>query len=109
MGVLEGKVVLVTGAGGGIGRSHALACAREGAHIVVNDLGGNRHGEGQNQNMADVVVGEIEALGGEAVANYDSVTDYAGCERMVQAALDRWVRLDVVVNNACILRDRTFA
>ena len=109
MGVLEGKVVLVTGAGGGIGRSHALACAREGAHIVVNDLGGNRHGEGQNQNMADVVVGEIEALGGEAVANYDSVTDYAGCERMVQAALDRWGRLDVVVNNAGILRDRTFA
>jgi len=109
MGVLDGKVVLVTGAGGGIGRCHALACAREGARVVVNDLGGDRHGQGQGASMADKVVGEIEALGGEAVANYDSVTDFAGCERMVQAALDGWGRLDVVVNNAGILRDRTFA
>lgn len=109
MGVLTGLVVLVTGAGGGIGRAHALACAREGAHVVVNDLGGDRHGQGQGAAMADLVVGEIEALGSEAVANYDSVTDFAGCERMVQAALDRWGRLDVVINNAGILRDRTFA
>jgi NAD(P)-dependent dehydrogenase (short-subunit alcohol dehydrogenase family)/acyl dehydratase/putative sterol carrier protein len=109
MGVLEGQVVLVTGAGGGIGRAHALACAREGAHVVVNDLGGDRHGQGQGAAMADLVVAEIEALGGEAVANYDSVTDFEGCERMVQSALDRWGRLDVVVNNAGILRDRTFA
>jgi NAD(P)-dependent dehydrogenase (short-subunit alcohol dehydrogenase family)/acyl dehydratase/putative sterol carrier protein len=109
MGVLDGKVVLVTGAGGGIGRSHAQACAREGARVVVNDLGGDRHGQGQGSTMADRVVEEIEAVGGEAVANYDSVTDFAGCERMVQTALEHWGRLDVVVNNAGILRDRTFA
>ena len=109
LGVLEGKVVLVTGAGGGIGRCHALACAAEGAFIVVNDLGGSRDGTGAGSSMADDVVAEIEALGGQAIANYDSVTDEAGCERMVDAAIAEWGRLDGVVNNAGILRDRTFA
>jgi len=109
MGLLEGKVVLITGAGGGIGRAHALACARQGARVVVNDLGGSRDGTGAGHRMADEVVTEIEALGQEAVANHDSVTDPEGCARMVQAALDRWGHLDVVVNNAGILRDKTFA
>ncbi|MFT7521039.1 MAG: NAD(P)-dependent dehydrogenase (short-subunit alcohol dehydrogenase family)/acyl dehydratase, partial [Kiritimatiellia bacterium] len=108
MGLLDGKVVLVTGAGGGIGRAHALACAADGAHVVVNDLGGVRDGTGAGQSMADTVVDEIRALGAQAVANYDSVTDPDGCDRMVRAALDNWGRLDVVVNNAGILRDRTF-
>lgn len=108
MGLLDGKVALITGAGGGIGRAHALAFAREGARVVVNDLGGSRDGAGATSSMADGVVAEIVAMGGDAVANYDSVTDAAGCERMVKAALDRWGKLDVVVNNAGILRDRTF-
>lgn len=109
MGLLDGKVILITGSGGGIGRCHALACAREGAKIVVNDLGGARDGTGAGAKMADQVVDEICALGGEALANYDSVTDYEGCERMVQDALERWGRLDVIVNNAGILRDKTFS
>ncbi len=109
MGLLKDKVVLITGAGGGIGRAHALACAREGARIVVNDLGGSRDGSGHSDSMASAVVAEIKALGGDAVANHDSVTDPEGCARMVQAATDKWGRLDVVVNNAGILRDKTFA
>ncbi len=109
MGQLDGKVVLITGAGGGIGRSHALACAREGARVVVNDLGGARDGQGAGSSMAEQVVAEIVALGGDAVPNYDSVTDFVGCERMVRAALDKWGRLDAIVNNAGILRDKTFA
>ena len=109
MGILDGKVVLVTGAGGGIGRCHALACAAHGAHVVVNDLGGARDGTGAGTNMADEVVAEIIKLGGQAVANYDSVTDAEGCGRMVSAALDAWGRLDAVVNNAGILRDKTFS
>lgn len=107
MGHLDGKVVLITGAGGGIGRAHALACAREGASVVVNDLGGARDGSGASR-MADAVVSEIEALGARAVANTDSVTDPDGCQRMVDAALEAFGRLDVVVNNAGILRDKTF-
>lgn len=109
MGLLDGKVVLVTGAGGGIGRCHALACAAEGAAVVVNDLGGSRDGTGEGTAMADQVVAEIVEGGGDAVANYDSVTDLEGCERMVAAAIERWGRLDAVVNNAGILRDKTFA
>src|SRR5687768_10481679 len=109
MGLLDGKVVLITGAGNGIGRAHALACAREGARIVVNDLGGSRDGTGASAGAAQVVVDEIKAMGGDAVANTDSVTDKAGCERMVKTALDKWGRLDAVVNNAGILRDKTFA
>lgn len=108
MGLLDGKVILITGAGNGLGRAHALACAKEGAKIVVNDLGGARDGSGGAATAADAVVSEIVALGSDAVANHDSVTDKAGCARMVQAAMDRWGRLDAVVNNAGILRDVTF-
>jgi NAD(P)-dependent dehydrogenase (short-subunit alcohol dehydrogenase family)/acyl dehydratase len=107
MGLLDGKVVIVTGAGGGIGREHALACARAGARVVVNDVGGARDGSGASA-AADVVAAEIRALGGDAVANTDSVTDAAGCDRMVAAAAERWGRLDAIVNNAGILRDRSF-
>jgi len=109
MGLLDGKVVLVTGAGGGIGRCHALACARLGARVVVNDLGGAVDGTGSSGGMADRVTAEIEALGEEAMSNCASVTDYVACEEMVAAALERWGRIDVVVNNAGILRDKTFA
>ena len=104
----SGRVVLVTGAGNGIGRAHALAFAAEGARIVVNDLGGGRDGSGADTGPAAAVAAEIIAKGGEAVSNTDSVTDSEGCERMVAAALDRWGRLDVVVNNAGILRDKSF-
>jgi NAD(P)-dependent dehydrogenase (short-subunit alcohol dehydrogenase family) len=109
MGLLDGKVALVTGAGGGIGREHALALARAGARVVVNDLGGARDGTGQGEAMADRVAGEIRALGGEAVANHESVADVAAGERIVRAAVDAFGRLDVVVNNAGILRDKTLA
>jgi len=108
MGLLNGKVILVTGAGNGIGRCHALACAAEGAHIVVNDLGGTRHGEGSDDAAAAVVAEEIKKMGGDAIANFDSVTDAEGTDRMVAAAMDKWGRLDAVVNNAGILRDITF-
>ena len=108
MGLLDGKVVLVTGAGNGIGRCHALALAAEGAKVVVNDLGGTLHGEGSDDAAAAKVAAEIHAAGGEAIANFDSVTDAAGTERMVAAALQQWGRLDAVVNNAGILRDITF-
>jgi NAD(P)-dependent dehydrogenase (short-subunit alcohol dehydrogenase family) len=106
--MVEGKVVLVTGAGGGIGRDIALAMAREGAKIVVNDLGASVTGEGNDVGPAQAVVNEIKALGGEAVANTDSVSDAPSAARMVQTALDVFGRIDVVVNNAGILRDRIF-
>ncbi len=106
--LLHERVVLVTGGGNGIGRAHALATAAEGARVVVNDLGGARDGSGRSSSAAEGVVDEILAMGGDAVANGDSVTDPEGCARMVQTAVDRWGRLDVVVNNAGILRDRTF-
>ena len=109
MSLLNGKVALVTGAGGGIGREHALALARGGARLVVNDLGGSRDGTGKGSAMADHVVEEIRALGGEAVASYDNVADVAGGERIVQTALDAFGQLDVVVNNAGILRDKTLS
>jgi NAD(P)-dependent dehydrogenase (short-subunit alcohol dehydrogenase family) len=110
MALLTGKVALVTGAGGGLGRCHALALAKEGAHLVVNDLGGARDGSGKGAHSpADAVVQEIEALGGKAVANYDSVASVEGGERMVQAAIDAFGQLDICVNNAGILRDKTLA
>ncbi len=109
MGLLDGKVALVTGAGGGLGREHALALARAGAKVVVNDLGGARDGTGQGHAMADQVAQEIRALGGEAAVNYDSVADVAAGERIVKAALDAFGKLDVVVNNAGILRDKTLS
>ena len=107
MGHLEGKVAVVTGSGGGIGRAEALLFAREGAKVVVNDLGGARDGAGQSKNMADEVVREIAAQGGTAVANYDSVATTAGAESIVKTAIDAFGRLDVFVNNAGILRDKT--
>ncbi|AHY41858.1 KR domain-containing protein [Stutzerimonas decontaminans] len=101
----EDKVVIVTGAGGGLGRAHALLFARHGAKVVVNDLGGSTQGEGANSSAADLVVEEIRQAGGTAIANHDSVTDG---DRIVQQALDTYGRIDVVVNNAGILRDKTF-
>lgn len=101
----EDKVVIVTGAGGGLGRAHALLFAKHGARVVVNDLGGSAHGEGANASAADKVVAEIKAAGGTAVANHDSVTDGG---KIVQNALDAFGRIDVVVNNAGILRDKSF-
>jgi len=104
--VLDGKVAIVTGAGRGIGREHALALARAGAKIVVNDLGGSLAGEGSDRGPADEVVEEIRAAGGEAVGNGESVADFAGAERMVRQAVEDFGRLDILVNNAGILRDR---
>jgi NAD(P)-dependent dehydrogenase (short-subunit alcohol dehydrogenase family) len=109
MGLLDGKVAIITGAGGGIGREHALAMAKEGAAIVVNDLGGARDGEGSSSAMADDVVDEIKALGGEAVANYDNVATVEGGEAILKTALDAFDHVDILVNNAGILRDRSFS
>jgi NAD(P)-dependent dehydrogenase (short-subunit alcohol dehydrogenase family) len=103
---LDGKVALVTGAGRGIGREHALALAQARAKVVVNDLGGSLAGEGQDATPAQSVVNEIVAAGGEAVANYDDVSDFGAAESMVRRAIDRYGRLDILVNNAGILRDR---
>ena len=102
----DDKVVVITGAGAGLGRSHALEFARRGARVVVNDLGGGSHGEGKGSAAADQVVAEIEAFGGEAVANYDSVEQGGS---IIQTALDNFDRVDVLVNNAGILRDSSFA
>ena len=109
MGLLDGKVAIVTGSGGGIGREHALAMSKEGAALVINDLGGARDGTGGGQAMADQVVAEIKAAGGEAVANYDSVSSVEGGKSIVKTALDAFDKIDVVVNNAGILRDKSFA
>ncbi len=106
---LDGRVAIVTGAGGGLGRSHALALAARGAKVVVNDLGGARDGSGAGSEMADAVVAEIVAAGGEAVANYDSVATAEGGHAIVATALDAFGRIDIVINNAGILRDSSFA
>lgn len=103
---LTGKVAIVTGAGRGMGRAEALALATEGAKVVVNDLGGDVDGSGHNQSPADQVVAEIKAAGGEAVANYGNVTSMQDGEKMVQQALDSFGRLDLLVNNAGIIRNR---
>jgi NAD(P)-dependent dehydrogenase (short-subunit alcohol dehydrogenase family) len=105
----KGRVAIVTGAGGGLGRQHALALAARGARVVVNDLGGARDGSGGSVGAAEAVVAEIRAAGGEAIANGASVTDLAAVQAMVQQAIDTWGRVDVLVNNAGILRDKSFA
>ncbi len=105
----DGKVAIVTGAGGGLGRQHALELARRGAKVVVNDLGGSMDGSGGGSDAANKVVEEIKALGGEAIANGSSVTDDAGVARMVKDAMDAWGRIDILIANAGILRDKTFA
>jgi NAD(P)-dependent dehydrogenase (short-subunit alcohol dehydrogenase family) len=105
----KGRVAIVTGAGGGLGKQHALALARRGARVVVNDLGGARDGSGGSASAAQAVVDEIRAAGGEAMANAASVTDFAAVQAMVQQTMDTWGRVDILVNNAGILRDKTFA
>ncbi len=105
----DGRVAIITGAGSGLGRCHALEFARRGAQVVVNDLGGAMDGTGSGSAAADIVVKEIEEAGGTAVANYDSVSTREGGESIVKTALDNFDRLDVLVNNAGILRDRSFA
>lgn len=103
------KVAIVTGAGGGLGRQHALELARRGAKVVVNDLGGTMDGSGGSSEAALKVVAEIEALGGEAMANGSSVTDDAGVALMVSGAMDRWGRVDILIANAGVLRDKSFS
>ena len=105
----EGKVAIVTGAGGGLGRCHALELARRGARVVVNDLGGAMDGTGGSSDAAMAVVEEIKAAGGEAIANGGSVSDRQGAKSMVRDAMDAWGRVDVLINNAGILRDKSFA
>jgi NAD(P)-dependent dehydrogenase (short-subunit alcohol dehydrogenase family) len=107
MGLLDGKVAIVTGAGGGLGRCHALLFAKEGAAVVVNDLGGARDGAGGGHSMADQVVKEIKAAGGQAVANYDSVATVEGGNNICKTAVDAFGKVDILVNNAGILRDKT--
>ncbi|HNE73233.1 MAG TPA: SDR family oxidoreductase [Giesbergeria sp.] len=105
----KGRVAIVTGAGGGLGRQHALALAKRGAKVLVNDLGGAVDGSGGSVSAAQAVVDEIRAAGGEALANGASVTDFAAVEAMVQQAIDAWGRVDILVNNAGILRDKSFS
>ena len=105
----DGKVAIVTGAGGGLGREHALALAARGAKVVVNDLGVARDGVGSSASPAQSVVAEIEAMGGEAIANGASVTDYEAVKAMVAEATARWGSVDILVNNAGVLRDKSFA
>ncbi len=108
MAGLDGRVVIITGAGGGLGREYALLLADEGARVVVNDLGGARDGSGSGQAMADTVVDEIRQLGGTALANYDNIATEDGAQSLVDAALEEFGTLDGVVNNAGILRDGAF-
>jgi NAD(P)-dependent dehydrogenase (short-subunit alcohol dehydrogenase family) len=106
LGALDGRVAVITGAGRGLGREHALLFAAEGARVVVNDRGSDPDGTGEGQDPADAVAAEIRDRGGEAVANTDDVADWEGGQRLVQAAVDAFGKLDVLVNNAGILRDR---
>ena len=105
---VQDRVIVVTGAGGGLGREYALTLAKEGASVVVNDLGGSRDGTGAGHNMADHVVKEIKDAGGRAVANYDSVAEAEGAENIIKTAIDEFGKVDGVVSNAGILRDGTF-
>ena len=108
MAGVEGRVVVVTGSGGGLGRQHALLFAERGAKVVINDLGGSRDGTGAGSEMADNVVKEIQAAGGEAAANYDNVATREGADGIIKTAIDAFGKVDIVVNNAGILRDVTF-
>jgi len=105
----EGQVAIVTGAGGGLGRSHSLELARRGAKVVVNDLGGEMDGTGGSSHAAEKVVSEIKAAGGEAISNGGSVSDRNGAKSMVEDAMSAWGRVDVLINNAGILRDKSFS
>ena len=105
----RGRVAIVTGAGGGLGKQHALALAARGAKVVVNDLGGDVHGVGGSPSAAQAVVDEIRSAGGEAIVNGASVTDFEAVQKMVAQAMDTWGRVDILVNNAGILRDKSFA
>ncbi|QEH79668.1 SDR family oxidoreductase [Sphingomonas sp. C8-2] len=107
-GICQDRTVIITGAARGLGKSYALAFAREGANVVVNDIGTSLHGEGRDTSAADAVVEEIRAAGGKAVANYDDITDWDAAGRIVRTAIDSFGGLDVVVNNAGIVRDRMF-
>src|SRR5262245_17050652 len=106
---IENRVAIVTGAGNGLGRAYALELARRGARVVVNDLGGSRDGTGSSQGAAQTVVDEIKRLGGDAIANTSSVTDEAGINAMVAQVKQQWGRIDILINNAGILRDKSFA
>jgi NAD(P)-dependent dehydrogenase (short-subunit alcohol dehydrogenase family) len=106
MGLLDGKVAIVTGAGRGLGREEALALAAEGARVIVNDLGVSVSGDGNDQSPAAAVIAEIARAGGEAMANYEDISDWQGARRTVEQAYDTWGRLDILVNNAGVLRDR---
>ncbi|CAA0100909.1 SDR family NAD(P)-dependent oxidoreductase [Zhongshania aliphaticivorans] len=105
----DGKVAIVTGAGNGLGRSHALELAKRGAKVVINDLGGNRDGSGASSDAAKAVVAEIEALGGEAISHGANVAVFSEVEDMVQQTIQKWGRVDILINNAGILRDKTFS
>src|SRR5262245_62399745 len=105
MGLLDGRVAVVTGSGRGIGREFALAMSSEGAKVVVNDVGVSLDGQGSEEDPAANVCKEIAALGGEAVPNYDSVTEFAGAERIIGTAVDNFGKVDILVNNAGIVRD----
>ena len=104
-----GRVAIVTGAGGGLGKTYALELARRGCAVIVNDLGGDRHGQGRSRSKADSTVAEIHAFQGEAIANYDSVDSYEGGQALVDTAVEKYGKLDILIHNAGILRDRSFA
>ena len=106
MGLLDGKVIAITGAGAGIGRAEALLCAKEGAKVIVNDLGVSRDGTGKDTKVADQVVEEIKKMGGEAVGHYEDISEEAGADSLIQLGVDTWGKFDGLVNNAGILRDK---
>jgi NAD(P)-dependent dehydrogenase (short-subunit alcohol dehydrogenase family) len=105
----DGRVAIVTGAGGGLGRCHALELARRGAKVVINDLGASMDGSGGSSEAAEAVVKEIEAMGGEAIANGSSVSDEAGVKKMIDDTMAKWGRIDIIIANAGILRDKSFS
>ncbi len=106
MGMMEGKIVAVTGAGAGIGREIALLAAKEGANVVVNDLGGSRDGAGADTKVADQVAEEIKAAGGDAIGHYQDISTAEGGDSLIQAGIDKWGKFDALINNAGILRDK---